>query len=56
MRRATHPQPEGAHHVLYTFIHLSLQERYVIYHLVLHGLSYRESGRRLYRHHTSLCI
>jgi IS30 family transposase len=36
------------------YFHLSLQERYVIYHLVLYGLSYREIGRRLNRHHTTV--
>jgi len=34
--------------------HLTIQERYVIYHLVLYGLSYREIGRRLKRHHTAI--
>ena len=34
--------------------HLKLEERYVIYHLVLYGLSYREIGRRLGRHHTTI--
>jgi len=28
-----------------SYSHLTLQERYVIYHLVLYGLSYREIGR-----------
>lgn len=36
------------------YCHLALGERYVIYHLVLHGLSYREIGRRLNRHHTTI--
>ena len=36
-----------------SYAHLTLQERYVIYHLVLYGLSYREIGRRLNRHHTT---
>jgi len=34
--------------------HLSLQERYVIHHLKLFTLSYREIGRRLGRHHTTI--
>jgi len=34
-----------------SYCHLSSQERYVISHLVLHGLSMREIGRRLQRHH-----
>ena len=37
-----------------SYAHLSLEERYVIYHLVLYGLSYREIGRRLNRHHTTI--
>ena len=37
-----------------SYSHLTLQERYVIYHLVLYGLSYREIGRRLNRHHTTI--
>ncbi len=37
-----------------SYLHLSLQERYVIYHLVLYGLTYREIGRRLSRHHTTI--
>ena len=37
-----------------SYSHLTLQERYVIYHLVLYGLSYREIGRRLNRHHTAI--
>ena len=36
------------------YLHLALEERYVIYHLVLYGLSYREIGRRLKRHHTTI--
>ena len=36
------------------YSHLALEERYVIYHLVLYGLSYREIGRRLKRHHTTI--
>lgn len=34
--------------------HLSVKERYVIYHLSLYGLSYREIGRRLGRSHTTI--
>jgi len=37
-----------------SYSHLTLQERYVIYHLVLYGLSYREIGRRLNRHYTTI--
>ena len=37
-----------------SYSHLTLQERYVIYHLVLYGLSYREIGRRLNRRHTTI--
>jgi transposase, IS30 family len=36
------------------YSHLAFEERYVIYHLVLYGLSYREIGRRLGRHHTTI--
>ncbi len=36
------------------YCHLALEERYVIYHLVLYGLSYREICRRLNRHHTTI--
>lgn len=36
------------------YSHISSHERYVIYHLLLWGLSYREIGRRLNRHHTSI--
>lgn len=35
--------------------HLTLQERYVIHHLSIYGLSNREIGRRLGRHHTTIC-
>ena len=35
--------------------HINSHERYVIYHLLLWGLSYREIGRRLDRHHTTIC-
>ena len=34
--------------------HLNSEERYVIYHLRLFGLSLREIGRRLERHHTTI--
>jgi len=37
-----------------SYCHLSSEERYVIYHLVLHGLSLRQIGRRLQRHHGSI--
>lgn len=37
-----------------SYAHISSHERYVIYHLLLWGLSYREIGRRLNRHHTSI--
>ena len=37
-----------------SYIHLTLEERYVIYHLVLYGLSLREIGRRLNRHHMTI--
>jgi len=37
-----------------SYTHLSLEERYVIYHLVLYGLSLREIGRRLKRHHITI--
>lgn len=36
------------------YSHLRLQERYVIYHLKVFGLSLREIGRRLGRHHTTI--
>jgi len=37
-----------------SYAHISSEERYVIYHLLLFGLSYREIGRRLNRHHTTI--
>jgi IS30 family transposase len=37
-----------------SYTHLALEERYVIYHLVLYGLSLREIGRRLNRHHVTI--
>ena len=36
-----------------SYQHITLKERYVIYHLRLMRLSFREIGRRLNRHHTS---
>ena len=36
------------------YCHLRLEERYVIYHLKVFGLSHREIGRRLGRHHTTI--
>jgi IS30 family transposase len=37
-----------------SYTQLTLQERYVIYHLKLFRLSHREIGRRLNRHHTTI--
>ena len=37
-----------------SYQHITLKERYVIYHLRLMRLSFREIGRRLERHHTSI--
>lgn len=37
-----------------SYSHLTSEERYVISHLVLYGLSSREIGRRLNRHHTTI--
>ncbi len=37
-----------------SYCHISLNERYVIYHLSLYGLSCREIGRRLGRHHSTI--
>lgn len=37
-----------------SYAHLSLNERYVIYHLLLLGLSHREIARRLERHHGTI--
>jgi hypothetical protein len=34
-----------------SYCHLSSEERYVISHLVVYGLSLRQIGRRLQRHH-----
>ena len=36
------------------YTQLTSEERYVIYHLRIFGLSYREIGRRLNRHHTTI--
>ena len=36
------------------YSHLALKERCVIYHFILYGLSLREIGRRLNRHHTTI--
>ncbi|MFC1814055.1 IS30 family transposase [Thermodesulfobacteriota bacterium] len=37
-----------------SYFHLTSEERYVISHLVLYGLSLREIGRCLNRHHTTI--
>jgi IS30 family transposase len=37
-----------------SYCHLSSEERYVISHLVLYGLSLREIGQRLQRHHATI--
>ncbi len=37
-----------------SYVHLSLNERYVIYHLRLYGLGCREIARRLCRHHSTI--
>jgi IS30 family transposase len=37
-----------------SYRHLTLNERYVIHHLVLYGLSCREIARRLGRHHGTI--
>ena len=37
-----------------SYAQLTPEERYVIYHLKLYGLSYREIGRRLERHHSTI--
>jgi IS30 family transposase len=37
-----------------SYRHLTLEERYVIHHLGVFGLSHREIGRRLGRHHTTI--
>jgi IS30 family transposase len=37
-----------------SYAHLSLNERYVIYHLRLYGLGCREIARRLNRHHSTI--
>lgn len=37
-----------------SYTHLTANDRYVIYHLIVFGLSYREIGRRLGKHHTTI--
>jgi IS30 family transposase len=37
-----------------SYCHLSIEERYVIFHLVLYGLNLRQIGRRLQRHHATI--
>ena len=37
-----------------SYSHLSSEERYVISHLFIYGLSMREIARRLKRHHSSI--
>gem|GEM_PF-6794840 len=37
-----------------SYKHLTPEERYVIFHLTQYGLSFREIGRRLNRHHSSI--
>jgi IS30 family transposase len=37
-----------------SYHHLNSRDRYVIHHLVLHGLSYRKIGRQLERHHSTI--
>ncbi len=37
-----------------SYFHLTSAERYVIFHLVLYGLNFREIGRRLNRHHKTI--
>lgn len=37
-----------------SYTHLTSQERHVIYHLILYGLSFREIGRRLGRSHSTI--
>ncbi|MBI4006524.1 MAG: IS30 family transposase [Gammaproteobacteria bacterium] len=37
-----------------SYTHITSEERYVIYHLKLYGVSLRKIGRRLHRHHTSI--
>ena len=36
------------------YTHLTSNDKYVIYHLIVFGLSYREIARRLNRHHTTI--
>lgn len=37
-----------------SYKHLTSNDRYVIYHLGVFGLSNREIGRRLSKHHTTI--
>ena len=37
-----------------SYKHLTPNDRYVIYHLVVFGLGYREIGRRLGKHHSTI--
>ncbi len=37
-----------------SYKHLTSNDRYIIYHLVVFGLGYREIGRRLGNHHTTI--
>ena len=37
------------------YAQLTSEERFAIYHLNLYGLSHREIGRRLGRHHSTIC-
>ncbi len=37
-----------------SYKHFTAKERYFIYHLVRYGLTYREIGRRLKKHHTAI--
>lgn len=37
-----------------SYRHINAKERYCLQHLLQWGLSYREIGRRLNRHHTSI--
>lgn len=37
------------------YAQLTSEERFAIYHLKLYGLSHREIGRRLGRHHSTIC-
>ena len=37
-----------------SYTHLTSNDRYVIYHLIVYGLGYREIARRLGKHHTTI--